>query len=332
MQPLITIIIPVYNAERYLTQCLESILKQVDTNFELILVDDGSTDDSGMILDDFVRKSNMANARILVHHQPNAGVSAARNKGIELATGEYITFVDADDWLAPDYIEQLHKLCDNTVDLVITGMYDCLPNGKLRRIEDTQVSLPDLWSPQQLIILINSKRLTGPWCKLFKTAILRDKNIRFTDGISFGEDKEFVANYISFIDSAFISSYCGYYYQWALDGCLSRKIHLDRYVTEYRIWQIWYKTIQNRNAFSEELDKRFVPELYNILADSISGSITEGYIIPKLDITYSRYLRKNLSLITDSNPIRRFSILYKCFWIYKLAYKIQRRYNIWTTS
>ncbi|MCR5628586.1 glycosyltransferase [Eubacterium sp.] len=102
-QDLVSIIVPVYNVENYLSQCLNSLKRQMYNNIEIILVDDGSTDGSGVILDDFAK--NESRAKII--HQENMGVSAARNKGLENATGKWVAFVDSDDWVERDYIDRL---------------------------------------------------------------------------------------------------------------------------------------------------------------------------------------------------------------------------------
>lgn len=105
---MVSIIVPVYNTEKYLRRCIESILKQTYKDFEVILVDDGSTDDSGKMCDDYAAKNS--NLRVL--HSKNEGPSAARNRGREASIGEYITFVDSDDVISPDYLEVLHNLVE----------------------------------------------------------------------------------------------------------------------------------------------------------------------------------------------------------------------------
>ncbi|MBQ7815737.1 MAG: glycosyltransferase, partial [Oscillospiraceae bacterium] len=101
---MISVIVPVYNTEKFLDKCIESISKQTFDDFEIILVDDGSTDKSGQICDTWAHKDN----RVKVIHKQNAGVSAARNNGIAAAKGEYIAFVDSDDTVSPDYLRLLH--------------------------------------------------------------------------------------------------------------------------------------------------------------------------------------------------------------------------------
>ena len=112
---LVSIIVPVYNVEQYLRRCIESILSQTYHNFELILVDDGSTDSSGAICDEYA----LADERIHVIHKPNGGVSSARNAGIDTAKGEYILFVDSDDRVEPQHISNMIPSADE--DLVRAG-------------------------------------------------------------------------------------------------------------------------------------------------------------------------------------------------------------------
>lgn len=118
--PLISVIVPVYNTEKYLTECVESIISQTYRNLEIILVDDGSPDLSGSICDSFAEKDS----RIIVIHQKNVGLSAARNRGLDECHGEYVAFVDSDDLIQNDSIENLIKIQSETdADLVIGGYY-----------------------------------------------------------------------------------------------------------------------------------------------------------------------------------------------------------------
>ena len=100
-KPLISVVVPVYKTEAYLRQCVDSLLIQTYSHLEIILVDDGSPDGSGAVCDQYARRD----ARICVIHQKNGGVSAARNAGVQVATGQYIAFVDSDDWVEPDYVK-----------------------------------------------------------------------------------------------------------------------------------------------------------------------------------------------------------------------------------
>ena len=125
---MISIIIPVYNVSQYLDECLKSVSAQTYTDWECILIDDGSTDNSGDICDRWCVKD----PRFRVIHQANAGVSAARNKGIDLAQGDYITFIDSDDWVDDDYLDLLHaSLHTSHADLCIVGLEQHKANGNV---------------------------------------------------------------------------------------------------------------------------------------------------------------------------------------------------------
>ena len=100
-----SVIIPVYNSESTLNKCVDSVLGQTYSNFELILVDDGSRDQSGQIIDEYAHKDN----RVIAVHKENGGVSSARNKGIDIATGDYIAFIDSDDWIDSNYLESFNS-------------------------------------------------------------------------------------------------------------------------------------------------------------------------------------------------------------------------------
>ena len=127
----ISVIVPVYNAEEFLPQCLDSILAQTLTELEIICIDDGSPDNSGKILDDYAKKDN----RIIVIHQNNGGVSLARNTGIKNAAGKYIGFVDPDDWIDKDFYQNLYQAAeDYQADIVGTGFCSFKNNKKKTNI------------------------------------------------------------------------------------------------------------------------------------------------------------------------------------------------------
>ena len=122
---MISIIIPVYNVKLYLDNCIQSVIQQSYTDFECILVDDGSTDGSSEICDQWAEKDN----RIIIVHQPNGGVSSARNKGLEQAKGEYICFIDSDDWVDVDYLSaMINNLKEKETDLIICGLTQEFPS------------------------------------------------------------------------------------------------------------------------------------------------------------------------------------------------------------
>ena len=172
MQEKISIIVPVYNVENYLERCVESILKQTYTNFELLLINDGSTDQSGELCDQLVSK----NGNIKVFHLKNAGVSNARNVGIQNSTGEWITFVDGDDFITNDYLETLISAVDGDDSIGFSI-------GRLHHIKNGQITeLPvfsgkeEKWSTEQTMreLLTTSKTSFFPVAKIFRREIISD--------------------------------------------------------------------------------------------------------------------------------------------------------------
>ena len=172
MQEKISIIVPVYNVENYLERCVESILKQTYTNFELLLINDGSTDQSGDLCDQLVSK----NENIKVFHLENAGVSNARNVGIQNSTGEWITFIDSDDFITPDYLETLISAVDgdDSIGFSVARLHH-IKNGQITELPVFS-GKEEKWSTEQTMreLLTTSKTSFFPVAKLFRREIISD--------------------------------------------------------------------------------------------------------------------------------------------------------------
>lgn len=136
-QPLISVIVPVYNVEKYISRCLHSIYEQTYKNLEIILIDDGSTDSSLSILDKYAKKDS----RVKVVHQMNRGLSAARNTGIQQSHGAYLTFIDSDDYVTHDYVEYMYKLLEQNnfkSSLALCSLTQVFPNGKSKNMGNNE--------------------------------------------------------------------------------------------------------------------------------------------------------------------------------------------------
>ena len=194
--PSISIIVPVYRAEKVLHYCIDSILNQKFTDFELILVDDGSPDNSGNICDEYAEKDK----RVKVIHKQNGGVSSARNAGIEVAQGEYICFVDSDDYLEKDYLEILietkKKFPD--YDSVWCGFQTVEDyNGKNNKVVIAENNTKFSCYSLEDIMLLHEKWLEASPCnKLFDKGIIINNKIKFPDDLSLGEDLLFNFEYL----------------------------------------------------------------------------------------------------------------------------------------
>jgi len=182
--PILSIVVPVYNAEPYLQKCLESIRNQIFQNFEVLMIDDGSTDGSSIICDDYATLDE----RFIVIHQNNQGVSAARNKGLEIAQGYYVGFVDSDDWIEPDMYEKMIIAAMNDMnDIVICGVRyvgDSNRSGREDLIYDRFLSRNDLFEE----LFNRPNKIGGGDCN----KIFRNKHIFFDTTLSIGEDVLFL--------------------------------------------------------------------------------------------------------------------------------------------
>lgn len=227
-QPIITVVIPVYNAERYLNACIESIAAQTFTQWEVILIDDGAKDQSPALCDAWAEKD----ARIRVVHQENGGVSRARNAGIARAEGKYLMFVDSDDLLVPACMEKLlHAIEASGADMAICGF---------TRFRDgwEQNNLPckeplEVWNGIENVLRVYGATRThmfgvSIWAKLYRTALINAHNTRFDPSISYEEDCNFIADCFGYVQSAAAVGECLYRYR-QMDVSLSKGYRKDTF-------------------------------------------------------------------------------------------------------
>ena len=182
-QPLISIIVPVYKVEKYLARCVDSVLAQTYTNIEVILIDDGSPDGCPAICDEYAAKDQ----RIVVIHQPNAGVSAARNAGLDIAKGEYIGFVDSDDWIEPDMYEVLYGLIHKYKAEIANIDFGSFYQGENKKVLQIDESFSFTKNDAFQLLCFSRKGFNASVCsKLIKAELFSD--IRFRTDITYGED------------------------------------------------------------------------------------------------------------------------------------------------
>lgn len=191
MNELISIIVPIYNVSEYIDRCLESLLKQTYENLEIIVVDDGSTDNSVEICNYYATKYL---GRLRVIHTDNCGVSVARNTGLKIAKGEYITFVDGDDWVEPDMLETLlYNLYMHNADISSCGMKEDYDNGE--SVLQKQQECICISQKQMFHEVLCNKYVYGyVWNKLFKKELIQD--IVFDKSLFIQEDMDFVMKYL----------------------------------------------------------------------------------------------------------------------------------------
>jgi len=230
--PIVSVIVPVYNQENRLTRCVDSILKQTYTNFELILIDDGSKDKSLTICNDYTTKDN----RIVVLHQENAGVSVARNLGIDNARGKWLCFVDSDDYVTEFYIqdllEQVEKYGEKDT-MYVSGILNC------KRNNNGEISRKPMQVMNDRLYVIDDKleRVTHGhiFAKLFDTTIVNENNIRFPEGIKYFEDEIFVSRYLLYVDRISTISRYDYLYELSAASATMQKVSYDDAIKSFKL-------------------------------------------------------------------------------------------------
>lgn len=227
---IISVIVPVFNAEKYLRRCVDSILAQTFTDFELLLIDDGSSDNSGAICDEYASRD----PRVRVFHKPNGGVSSARNLGLDNARGEWISFVDSDDTVVPDYCRTLMRECED-FDILFFSMTEYTPEG----IEAVYKAFPaesrTRANIENIIRGIKMNIIGHPFfiftcSKLLKREIIEKHKVRFVEDISSAEDEIFTDEYCRFINSIKVISIPLYNYYRGSDGLTYAKYSPEKWL------------------------------------------------------------------------------------------------------
>lgn len=206
----ISIVVPVYSVESYLQKCVNSILAQSYNNIENILIDDGSPDGCSQICDEFC----INDSRVIVIHQKNAGVSIARNKGLDAASGKYISFVDSDDWIEDDMYEVLYNMITASKSNIAFS-YSCIGDRKPKKISADKIKI---YSPKEAIkkLLTNQHDLTAICSKLYERDVI--STLRFSPKIAMAEDALFITNAIINSTSVSYINYQSYHYTIRADS------------------------------------------------------------------------------------------------------------------
>lgn len=219
-QPLISVIIPIYHVEKYLDRCVKSVMNQTWKNLEIILVDDGSVDDSCPQMCDEYEKQD---ERIVVIHRKNGGLSAARNSGLDCCHGEFIAFVDSDDYISEKYIEAMYKEMNDTTDIVVCN---------LQKVDENGIKLGDTRQIQQTVRISGKEQLrnlvtrqhiydTVVWNKLYRRKLFQ--SLRFPEG-KIHEDVHVIHElYYQSVNVAMVPDILYYYVQ--RDGSIMGKAH-----------------------------------------------------------------------------------------------------------
>ena len=246
--PKVSVIIPIYNAECFINRCVDSILMQRYKDFELILVNDGSTDQS----DEICKKYEQMDKRIRYVNKTNGGVSSARNEGIKNAIGDYLIFVDSDDFGREEMLEELMK--NESADFSMCGyeIYDDLKQSVLQEYQCKELSGDIHELSKRIADYLAPPFLLGPCFKRFKRNIINKYNIQFPVKIAYGEDAIFVLKYLLHCKTVEISPCVGYSYCRHGKETLSRKFAINKIDINYQINRLINQLLEKEKIYERD--------------------------------------------------------------------------------
>ena len=280
----VSIIVPAYNAEKILPKCLDSILSQTYKDFEVILINDGSKDRTGEVADGYAAKDD----RIKVIHKTNGGVSSARNEGLKIAAGEWVAFIDSDDWVDPRFLESFFT--EGTADLMVGG-YNTVGCHEVREASYDNVFVEDNRGLRELLKAhITDMTFLCPWAKMFRNSILKESSMIFDTNMKIGEDTAFVWEYLNKCSS--ISLCAGQFYNYYTESS-DFKYAIDEDVALY--------TIQRLVTPLNDLGKKYEWDI----------SEAKDYIITYYTWLYKLYVKSRYTI----KDIPRLSMFFYNDWI-----------------
>ena len=248
MSVTVSIIIPAYNAFSYLGDCIESVISGTFQDFEVLLIDDGSTDGTAELCDEFALKD----PRIFVIHQENHGISAARNVGLDHANGKYVSFIDADDFIDPKMLSSLVSLIESGAELAVCNPFICAREEANFQKQTEEPSVRYFHGVDECLSVI----VWGVWVwnKLFRRDVIEINNIRFQTECSVSEDQWFNTDYISRISCVALTDQKLYYHIQTPGSCMSRfrtnRTVSDKYIWVPRGWEYTAQHVNNKQSFA----------------------------------------------------------------------------------
>jgi glycosyltransferase EpsJ len=325
-RPAISVIVPIYNVEKYLSKCIDTILKQPFKNYELILVNDGSPDNCSAICKGYSIKDN----RIRVINKENGGLSSARNAGIDIATGKYIVFVDPDDQICDEYLNNLYSIAEsNNCDAVISG-YTTIPNNK--RIVpgyklDTVLNGRDFVLSSKHVHSNND--LCFVWRYIYKLNIILEKKLRFNEKVFYGEDVIFNLEFLLNSRRVYAISEGYYYYTVNNPESLMRmkyKPKLEKsleiqYKVRKNLSEKFY--LNNNSDYKKDMADYYINHIFSMMVKNLKSKKETNSQIIKSDF------KKIINYKMFRESIREIGLFYKCGTIKEYIYYLALKYKIY---
>lgn len=303
--PEVSIIVPIYNAEKSIARCIDSILSQEYTDFELILCDDGSTDKSGQIIDEYREKDE----RIRVLHKENTGVSDTRNQGIAVAKGKYIQFLDADDWITVDATKLLVRtMKEGGCDLVISDFYRVIGDRISHKGDiDADGILTQEEFAEYMMVNPADFYYGVLWNKLYKREIIEKYHLKMDESVSWCEDFLFNLEYLLHTKRIAALQVPIYYYMKTEGSLATQGINLSKTIkmkiSVFEYYNDFYKHVYEE----EDYEKRRLG-VYRFLIDTA----TDGFVMPQIFKKTKKLGEERISSYTYENlPVNVFTLHYK---------------------
>ncbi|MEG0663744.1 MAG: glycosyltransferase family 2 protein [Clostridia bacterium] len=290
----ISVIVPVYNVEKYLNRCVESIIKQTYKNLEIILIDDGSPDNCGQLCEQFKTQDN----RIKVYHKKNEGLGLTRNLGLKEATGNYITFVDSDDWIGPQHIENMYlALCNNSADLCIGGHTRVDQNGNqvVCKVKLTkEIYLSNEIENEILLPLIgpdaeypNDIAIESSCCmNMYKINVIKENNIEFiSERYAVAEDLYYNIDFLHYASKVVTITDSSYFYFENL-GSISRKYDEKRFQRTLKFYEeikIRIKKYNLENKINYRLDRSYITKIRVAIRHIVNSNLKTNDKIKQIE-------------------------------------------------
>jgi glycosyltransferase involved in cell wall biosynthesis len=331
-KPLISIIIPAYNAEKSISRCLNSVLNQSYPHFEALVINDGSKDGTGQICDEF----GIKDSRIKVFHKVNGGVSSARNIGLEQVSGEFICFLDSDDWLEPDYFEQFVKNAEDREALILFNPVVHKPEGSQKKWNLNDVTYTDK-NISEGFIYLNLIKMGWINSKFYSSALVKKHQLKFDEEVHYGEDLLFTLEYINYIKILKYLDYAGYNYtQFSPDALSKRHNSFQSEYTGYKNMKLRISTLMetfNLSPAARENLNRFLGDFFLRCLQSFYRSNSKVVYKARIAMLEEVHQPENLKYLEDSKslnlptPINISIFLYKKKWLFLYDQFLMQSFN-----